>query len=45
VITLALGLGEHDGLWLAGGVVASLASTAIVVAIFAAGTFAIFSFF
>ncbi len=45
VITLALGLGEHDGLWLAGGVVASLVSTAIVFAIFAAGTFAMLSFF
>lgn len=44
VITLALGLGEHDGLWLAGGVVAGLVSIAIVVAIFAAGTFVIFSF-
>ena len=44
VITLALGLGEHDGLWLAGGMVASLASTAIVFAIFAAGTFAMLSF-
>jgi hypothetical protein len=43
VITLALGLGEHDGLWLAGGLVASIVSTAIVIAIFAAGSFAIFS--
>lgn len=45
VITLALGLGEHDGLWLAGGVMFSLASTALVFAIFAAGTFAVLSFF
>lgn len=45
VIALALGLGEHDGVWLAGGVVASLVSTAIVVAIFAAGAFAMLSFF
>jgi hypothetical protein len=45
VITLALGLGEHDGLWVAAGVVASLVSTAIVVAILAAGTFAMLSFF
>jgi hypothetical protein len=45
VITLALGLGEHDGVWLTGGVVASLVSTAIVFAIFAAGTFAMLSFF
>jgi hypothetical protein len=45
VITLALGLGEHDGLWLAGGVIASLLSTAIVFAIFAAGTFAMLSIF
>jgi hypothetical protein len=44
VITLALGLGEHDGLWLLAGVVASLISTAIVLAIFAAGTFAMLSF-
>lgn len=45
VMTLALGLGDHDGLWLAGGVVLSLVSTAIVFAIFAAGTFAMLSFF
>jgi hypothetical protein len=45
VIALALGLGEHDGLWLAGGVVASLVSTAIVAAIFTAGTFAMLSIF
>jgi len=45
VITLALGLGEQDGLWLAGGVVLSLVSTAIVFAIFAAGTLAMLSFF
>ncbi len=45
VITLGLGLGEHDGLWIAGGVVLSLASTALVFAIFAAGTFAMLSFF
>ncbi|MEY8098630.1 exopolysaccharide biosynthesis protein [Falsihalocynthiibacter sp. S25ZX9] len=45
VITLALGLGEHDGVWLAGGVVASLVSTVIVFAIFSAGTFAMLSFF
>ncbi len=45
VIMLALGLGEHDGLWLAGGIVASLVSTAIVAAIFAAGAFAMLSFF
>ncbi|MEY8142404.1 exopolysaccharide biosynthesis protein [Falsihalocynthiibacter sp. CO-5D18] len=45
VITLALGLGEHDGVWLAGGVVASLVSTVIVCAIFSAGTFAMLSFF
>lgn len=45
VITLALGMGENDGLWIAGGVVASIVSTAIVVAIFAAGSFALFSIF
>lgn len=45
VIMLALGLGEHDGLWIAGGVVISLVSTAIVFVIFAAGTFAMLSFF
>ena len=45
VITLALGMGENDGLWIAGGVVASIISTAIVVAIFAAGSFALFSIF
>jgi hypothetical protein len=45
VITLALGLGQHDGLWLAGGGVLSLVSAAIVFAIFAAGTFAMLSFF
>ena len=45
VITLALGMGENDGLWIAGGVVASIVSTAIVFAIFAAGSFALFSIF
>lgn len=45
VIMLALSLGEHDGVWLAGGVVLSLASTALVFAIFATGTFAMLSFF
>tara|TARA_R110002072_G_scaffold98398_2_gene216434 strand:- start:3858 stop:4487 length:630 start_codon:yes stop_codon:yes gene_type:complete len=45
VIILALGLGEHDGLWLLGGLATSLISTAIVFAIFAAGTFAMLSFF
>lgn len=44
VIMLALGLGERDGLWLAGGIITSLTSTALVFAIFAAGTFAISSF-
>lgn len=43
-ITLALGLGEHDGFWLAGGIITAIASTAIVFAIFAAGTFAMLSF-
>ncbi len=45
VITLALGLSERDGLWLFGGAVVSLASTAILLAFFAAGTFAMLSFF
>jgi hypothetical protein len=45
VILLALGLGEHDGLWLSGGAITSLISVGIVVAIFAAGTFAMLSFF
>ncbi len=45
VIVLALGLGEHDGLWLFGGAITSLISVGIVVAIFAAGTFAMLSFF
>jgi hypothetical protein len=45
VIMLALSLSECDGLWLAGGVITSLISTAIVVVIFAAGAFAMLSFF
>ncbi|MEH6648154.1 exopolysaccharide biosynthesis protein [Sulfitobacter sp.] len=45
VITMALGLGQRDGLWLASGLVACLVSTAIVVAIFSAGAFAMLSFF
>jgi hypothetical protein len=45
VIALALGLGERDGLWLGGGFVLSVISTAVVFAIFAAGTFAMLSFF
>ena len=44
VIVLALGLSEHDGLWLAGGVVMGLVSTMIVALIVAAGAFAILSF-
>lgn len=45
VIMLALGLSERDGLWLAGGLTASLASIAIVAAIFSLGAFAMLSFF
>jgi hypothetical protein len=45
VIMLALSLGERDGLWLLGGFIVSLASFAVVIAIFAAGTFAMLSFF
>lgn len=45
VIMLALSLGERDGLWLFGGFVVSLASFAVVGAIFAAGAFAMVSFF
>lgn len=45
VIVLALALGERDGLWLIGGTITSLISVGIVVAIFAAGTFAMLSFF
>jgi hypothetical protein len=45
VIMLALSLGERDGLWLFGGFVVSLASFAVVAAIFAAGAFAMLSFF
>jgi hypothetical protein len=45
VIMLALSLGERDGLWLLGGFIVSLASFAVVAAIFAAGAFAMFSFF
>jgi hypothetical protein len=45
VIMLALSLGERDGLWLLGGFVVSLASFAVVAAIFAAGAFAMLSFF
>ena len=44
VIVLALGLSEHDGLWLAGGVVMGLVSAMIVALIVAAGAFAILSF-
>lgn len=45
VIMLALSLGERDGLWLFGGFVVSLASFAVVAAIFSAGAFAMLSFF
>lgn len=45
VIMLALSLGERDGLWLAGGFIVSLASFAVVAAIFAAGAFAMLNFF
>ena len=45
VVMLALSLGERDGLWLAGGILASAVSTALVAAIFIAGTFAMLSFF
>lgn len=45
VIMLALSLGERDGLWLIGGFIVSLVSFTVVAAIFAAGTFAMLSFF
>jgi len=45
VIMLALSLGERDGLWLLGGFIVSLASFAVVAAIFAAGAFAMLNFF
>lgn len=45
VIMLALSLGERDGLWLLGGFIVSLASFAVVAAMFAAGAFAMLSFF
>jgi hypothetical protein len=45
VIMLALSLGERDGLWLLGGFIVSLASFAVVAAIFAAGAFVMLSFF
>lgn len=45
VIMLALSLGERDGLWLLGGFIVSLTSFAVVAAIFAAGAFAMLSFF
>jgi len=45
VIMLALSLSERDGLWLLGGFLVSLASFAVVAAIFAAGAFAMPSFF
>lgn len=45
VIMLALSLGERDGLWLIGGFIISLVSFAVVAAIFAAGAFAMLSFF
>jgi hypothetical protein len=45
VIMLALSLGEHDGLWLLGGVIVSFASFAVMAAMFAAGAFAMLSFF
>ncbi len=45
VIMLALRLSERDGLWLIEGLVVSLASLAVVAAIFAAGAFTMLSFF
>jgi len=45
VIMLALSLGERDGLWLAGGFIVSIASFAVVAAIFAAGAFTMLSIF
>ncbi len=45
VIMLALSLGERDGLWLFGGFIVSLASFAVVAGMFAAGAFAMLSFF
>jgi hypothetical protein len=45
VIMMALSLSERDGLWLLGGFVLSIASFAVVAAIFAAGAFAMVSFF
>jgi len=45
VIMLALSLGERDGLWLLGGFIISLASFAVVAAIFAAGAFAMLNLF
>jgi hypothetical protein len=45
VIIMVLGLSERDGLWLLGGFIISLASFADVAAIFAAGAFAMLSFF
>ncbi|KIN73502.1 Exopolysaccharide synthesis, ExoD [Sulfitobacter guttiformis KCTC 32187] len=45
VILLALSLSERDGLWLLAGFATSLASFAVVAAVFAAGAFAMLSFF
>lgn len=45
VIMMALSLSERDGLWLLGGFLVSFASFAVVAAIFAAGAFAMLSFF
>ena len=45
VIMLAISLGERDGLWLLARFIVSLASFAVVAAIFAADAFAMISFF
>lgn len=45
IVMLALSLGERDGLWLAGGMIASLVSSALVATIFIAGAFAMLRFF
>jgi hypothetical protein len=45
VIMLALSLSERDGLWLIAGLAVSLASLAVVTAIFAAGALTMLSFF
>jgi len=45
VIMLALSLSERDGLWMLAGLTVSMASFAVVTAVFAAGAFAVLSIF